>query len=317
MSPDPEPPPPPESAERPVLSIVIPSWNTKELLAPCLDSIARATRPATEIVMVDNGSADGSADWVAEHHPEVVLVRNAENRGFAGGCNQGMALARGRFVLLLNTDTELAPNVLAEMIGFLEEHPDYGCCAPRLIHPDGRTQRTVQAFPTLKTALFFSTPLERWFPESRELRRYFLRDWDQESTRDVDQPPAACLMVRAEVLERVGHFDEELWLFYNDVDLSLRIKQAGWKTRYLAELEVVHHVGASTSKFAAFLPMWQKNRLAFYRKHHGRLGSVWIKGYVTFSYVDWLVTQLWRRLRGKPADPLGDWSRQWWAFLGS
>jgi hypothetical protein len=243
------------------------------------------------------------------------LVVNAKNEGFARGSNQGLELARGRYVLLLNTDTEVAPDAIQKLLDFLETHPRHAAVAPRLVHPAGGTQRTVQEFPTLKTALFFSTPLERWWPESRELRRYFMRDWDQESSRDVDQPPAAVLLVRKTVLDEVGLFDEDLWLFYNDVDLAKRIGQAGWKTHYLAEARVVHHVGGSTKQFADFVTVWQRDRLRYYRKHFGRVGAVWLKGCVTLTYVDWLATQLTRRLCGRPADPLGPLTRGYWAFL--
>jgi N-acetylglucosaminyl-diphospho-decaprenol L-rhamnosyltransferase len=288
----------------PVLSVVIPSWNTRDLLATCLRTLEAAEKPATEIIVVENASRDGSAEYVAAHHPEVRLIRNERNEGFARGSNQGMRAARGRYVLLLNSDTELAGDALALLVGFLERHPEYGAVAPRLVHPDGRTQRTVQEFPTLWTALFFSTPLGRWFPNSRELRRYFMRDWDQESSRDVDQPPAACLLLRKSVLDQVGLFDEELWLFYNDVDLSKRIRAAGWKTRYLAEARVVHHVGGSSSKFADFVSVWHRDRLRYYRKHHGWLGACWLKACMTLTFVDWAARQLFARLRGRSGEPM-------------
>ena len=295
--------------DSPAISVVIPSWNTRQYLIDCLESLERARKPSIELIVVDNGSHDGSADWVARERPQATLIRNDQNEGFARACNQGMRVARGRYVLLLNTDTVLGEDALERLYDFLEQNPEYGTVAPRLIHADGRTQRTVQEFPNLRTALFFSTPLERWFPNSRELRRYFIRDWDQESSRDVDQPPAACLLVRASVLERVGLFDEELWLFYNDVDLSKRIKADGWKTRYIAEAEVVHHVGASTSKFGGFVPEWQKNRLAYYRKHHGRFGGLWIKACVGLTFSDWALAQFWARLRGRQAEPVAPMAR--------
>lgn len=288
----------------PVLSVVIPSWNTKDYLAACLATLAAAEKPASEVIVVENGSRDGSLEFLRAEHPEVRLIANAENQGFARGSNQGMRVARGRYVLLLNTDTEVAPDAIARLVAFLEQHPAYAAVAPRLVHRDGTTQRTVQEFPTLKTALFFSTPLERWLPDSRELRRYFMRAWDQESSRDVDQPPAAVLLLRRDVLEEIGLFDEELWLFYNDVDLAKRIRAAGWKTHYLAEAKVLHHVGGSTSKFADFVATWQRDRLRYYRKHHGRLGAVWLKACVSFTLLDWVVAQLVARARGRAAQPI-------------
>ncbi len=282
-----------------VLSIVIPSWNTRELLRKCLETVYAAERPPTEVIVVDNASADGSADMVASAFPDVVLRRNERNEGFARGCNQGIALARGEHVFLLNADTEVAPDALAKLIGFLEAHPDYAAAAPRLVHPDGSTQRACQAFPGLWTPLLFATPLERWLPNSRELRRYFLRDWDHEGSRDVDQPPAAALLVRRSVLDEVGAFDEELWLFFNDVDLSKRMARAGYRTRYVADARVLHHVGASTKQFGDYVPEWHKNRLYYYRKHHGRLAGAWVKACVALAFADFAITQLWRRARGR------------------
>jgi len=284
----------------PEISVVIPSWNTREYLAECLRTLGAADKPSTEVIVIENASADGSAEFVAEHHPEVQLVRNAINEGFARGSNQGMRLARGRYVLLLNTDTEMYPDALRRLYDFLEQNPAYGAVAPRLVHRDGRTQKTVQDFPTLWTALFFSTPLERWFPNSPELRRYYITGWEQEDSRDVAQPPAACLLVRRAVLDQIGLFDEDLWLLYNDVDFSKRMQAAGWKTRYLAEAKVVHHVGGSTSKFAEFVTTWQKDRLRYYRKHHGRFGAWWLKGCVTFTFADWILRQWGKRRRGEP-----------------
>jgi hypothetical protein len=300
----------------PVLSVVIPSWNTRDYLATCLRTLAAAEKPETEVIVVENASTDGSLEYLSAEHPEVRLVANARNEGFARACNQGLGLARGRYALLLNTDTEVAPDAIARLVRFLDEHPEYGAAAPRLVHRDGRTQRTVQEFPTLKTALFFSTPFERWFPDSAELRRYFLRDWDQESSRDVDQPPAAVLLLRKAMLDRIGLFDESLWLFYNDVDLAKRMRAAGWKTRYLAEARVVHHVGASTSKFADFIATWQRDRLRYYRKYHGRLGAWWLKICVTFTLADWVATQLARALRGRPAEPIRPMLAGYRTFLG-
>ena len=297
------------------LSIVIPSWNTRDYLAACLAALERAELPANEWIIVDNGSADGSAELVAERHPRATLVRNATNEGFARGSNQGMRLARGRYVLLLNTDTEVAPDAISRLWRFLEEHEEYGAAAPRLVHPDGRTQRTVQEFPNLWTPLFFSTPLERCFPHSVELERYFMRDWDQETSRDVDQPPAACLLLRKSVLDRVGLFDEELWLFYNDVDLARRIKDAGWKTRYLAEASVLHHVGGSTKKFGDFVARWQQDRLLYYRKHHGRWAGRWVKACVFLTFGDWALRQLGRRLRGGDAEEIAPMARVFLEFL--
>jgi GT2 family glycosyltransferase len=289
------------SAAPPRLSVVIPSWNTRELLRVCLEHLAAAEKPATEVIVVENGSEDGSGAMVAERFPNVRLLSNARNEGFARGCNQGIAAARGEVVLLLNSDTEVRPDALARLVDFLDAHPEYGAAAPRLVDAQGETIRSVQAFPTWKTPFFWGTPVERWLPSSKERRRYLMLEWDQASARDVDQPPAACLLIRRAALERVGSFDERLWLFYNDVDLSKRLAQAGFRTRYVADALVMHHVGASTSRFGSFIPEYQKNRLYYFRKHHGRLAGAWLKACATLSWLDMLWSIRARRRAGLPA----------------
>lgn len=298
------------------ISVVIPSWNTRELLRACLASLRRLALPAgceLELVIVDNASADGSADMVAAEFPEARLERNARNEGFAIGCNQGMRLASGEQIFLLNADTEVFPDALARMSSFLAEHAEYAAVAPRLVSPDGSTQKTCYRFPGWKTPLFFGPPMERWFPHSPELERYYMRDWSQEVDRDVEQPPAAALLVRRSALDAVGLFDEQLWLFYNDVDLSKRFARAGFKTRYLADARVLHHIGQSTKQFGNFLPEWHKNRLHYYRKHHGWLAGVWVKLCVCLTVADWTWQQCIGKLRGRHSEPL----RPTWSMFTS
>jgi hypothetical protein len=304
-------------ASKPTVSVVVPSWNTLELTRIALEFLYRSTHVPHQVVVVDNGSEDGSADMIAREFPEVELVRNARNEGFAIACNQGMRVATGEYVLLLNTDTEMHPEALAKMVAWLEAHPDFGAAAPRLVHRSGATQRTCMAFPTLATPLFFATPFERWFPNSRELVRYFMREWSHEDSRDVVQPPAAVLLVKKQALDQVGLFDERLWLFYNDVDLSKRLGAAGWKTRYVADATVVHHVGASTSRFAGFLSQWHHDRLVYFRKHHGGVfAGLWVKACVTFTIADLVVRSTWARLRGRAAEPLAPILAAYRRFLG-
>jgi len=299
----------------PSLSIVIPSWNTVDLLRECLRTIAEADKPTTEIIVIDNGSDDGSADMVALEFPEVRLTRNPENEGFAKGSNRGIRQATGKYILLHNADTEVESDALRIMFDFLDSNPAYGAAAPKLVNRDGSTQGGCMAFPGFWTPLCFGTPLERWWPKSPELNRYFLRSWDHEDDRDIDQPPAACLMVRRAVLEEIGHFDEVLWLFFNDVDLSLRLARAGYKTRFLSESRVMHHVGASTSQFRGMHIEWQKNRLHYYRKHHGKLAGLWVKLNVTWTFWDYAAGQWWRGVRGRERGDVAPYRDAWKEFM--
>lgn len=260
----------------PDLSVVVLSWNTRELLAACLRSLAELgdDEPSFEVIVVDNASADGSADMVARDFPAARLLRNPRNDGYAIGNNLGAALARGEFVLLLNSDTEVRPGALATLVRFLRENPRHGACAPRLDYPDGRPQLSCKTFPTRRTAVFFDTYFERWFPRNRTLRRYHMRDFDHMTSRDVDQPPGAALVVRRALWKQLGGFDPELWLFFNDVDLCRRLWAMGWRVAYVAEARILHHEGRSTCQFPEFGAIWHKNRMAYYRKTFGWTGAL-------------------------------------------
>jgi N-acetylglucosaminyl-diphospho-decaprenol L-rhamnosyltransferase len=260
----------------PRLSIVVLSWNTCELLAACLQSLKDAGGLAWEdVIVVDNASEDGSAEMVAERFgDELRLVRNGVNEGYAIGNDIGATHAHGQYLLLLNSDTEVEAGVLERLVTFLDEHPQHGACAPRLVHPDGEVQLSCMAFPRLVTAVFFDTWFDRWFPGNREIPRYFMADFDHLTSRDVDQPPGAALMVRRDLWEVLEGFDPELWLFFNDVDLCRRLHELGWRVAYRADVAIVHHEGKSTSKFPTMGAIWHVNRLAYYRKTFGWKGAL-------------------------------------------
>jgi N-acetylglucosaminyl-diphospho-decaprenol L-rhamnosyltransferase len=261
-----------------VLSVVVLSWNTKELTLACLRALAAETpRHAREVIVVDNGSGDGSADAVAAAFPGVRLVRNADNRLYAAGNNQGAAIATGEYVCTLNSDTEVRAGALDLLVDFLRANPGHAAAAPRLADPDGGVQRACQRFPGLLTALCHDSWWGTWWPGTRVVARYLMRDFDHVHDRDVEQPPGACFVVRASDWRQLGGFDETMSLFYNDVDLCRRLWRAGRRIRYVAGAEVMHHRGASTKNFARMLVVWHKNRLAYYRKHHGALGARWVR----------------------------------------
>jgi GT2 family glycosyltransferase len=262
----------------PVLSVVVLSWNTLDLTLACLRALfAETPAHAREVIVVDNGSSDGSADAIAAHFPQVRLVRNADNRLYAAGNNQGAALAMGEFVCTLNSDTEVRAGALDRLVDWLRAHPEHAIAAPRLVDPDGSVQRACHRFPTLGSALCFDSWWGTWWPGSWVQRRYLMRDFDHLASRDVDQPPGACQVLRTAEWRRLGGFDETLSLFFNDVDLCKRLARAGRRVRYVADAEVMHHRGASTKSFAKMLVLWHKNRLAYYRKHWGALGGAWIR----------------------------------------
>lgn len=263
----------------PVLSVVVLSWNTREILRACLASLERDTDcEPREIIVVDNGSADGSAAMVEREFPHVRLIRNLENRLYAEPNNQGARAATGQFLCLLNSDTEVRPGALDRMLKFLATHADFGAVAPRLVHPDGSVQRACRRFPTLLEPLFEATSLGTFPPGTWFSSRFNMAAFDHLHSRDVDQPPGACFMMRTAEYLAMGGLDQNLSLFFNDVDLCLRLWRLGRRIHYLAEAEVMHHQGFSTRAQKARLrnKLWIQNRTSYYRKNHGRLAELWL-----------------------------------------
>ena len=259
-----------------ILSVCIVNWNTRELLRACLESLRRnpSARAQLEIIVVDNASSDSSAELVARDFPEVRLLANAENRGYAAGNNQAIAASGGEYVLLLNPDTEVAPGALDKLLEFLRDHPEAAGVAPRLVGPDGATQRSCRGFPDPWAVFADALGLARLFPRSRRLGRYRLTWWNHDDLREVDQPMASALLLRRSALKRVGAFDEDFPIFFNDVDLCYRLKQAGWRLYFDPEATVLHHHGASTAQVRRRMIIESHRSLArFYRKHYrGRRG---------------------------------------------
>ncbi len=225
-----------ESNEAMKLSIVIVSWNTRELLRASLNTVkAELDEPSsllandTEVFLVDNDSKDGSAQMVADDFPWVKLIANKENLGFAKANNQAINICTGRLILLLNPDTEVKPGALKVLADFLDAHPKAGIVAPQLLNTDGSVQRSCRAFPTFNGMLFELMGLSKIFPDQPRFREYKMLDWNHDDEREVDQPEGACLMVKREVIERVGTLDEGFWMLFEEVDWCYRIKQNGWQ----------------------------------------------------------------------------------------
>jgi GT2 family glycosyltransferase len=247
------------------LSILIVSWNTRELLAGLLASLtAESIRSSREIIVVDNDSQDGSPEMVATQFPEVTLIRNKQNVGFARANNQAIAKAQGRYVLLLNSDTIVSPRVLEGLIDFMETHVAVGVCSPRLLTRNG----TPQPFA------FGGDPSLAYLVRrgvKRLIRRRPLHDWGIEHTADVDWVSGACLLLRREALLQVQGLDEEIFLYFEDVDLCRRIRQQGWRICYVPALAITHLGGQSLQQNPAAQRAYQQSLKYFYTKHYGPL----------------------------------------------
>lgn len=252
-------------------SIVIVNYRTDDLLVECLESLGKAGESLQlEVIVVDN-SGTLVAGAFHERFPSVRLVANPENVGFARAANQGIHLSRGRSVLCLNPDTIVHEGALATMVGYLDAHPAVGAAGARLLESDGRLQYSCRRFPGYLTIFFGRyAVLTRLLPGNAASRDYLYLDWDHRSVREVDWVSGACLIVRREVLASVGGFDEDYFLFVEDMDWCRRIRDAGWSIVYLPDAVVTHHIGASRGPVPAWIVrarhrgMWR-----YVQKHFG------------------------------------------------
>lgn len=265
------------------LSVLIVNWNTRDALAACLRALPDALAPvSSEVIVVDNGSSDGSPETVRAHFPWVRLIENGENVGFVHATNQAIAASRGTYLLLLNSDAIAPPGSLARMVSFMEDHPEAGAVAPKLVNPDGSFQASYARFPTLVSESFSAFGLNRrlWGP-------YHPSPPPQpnEAPRPVDWAPGACLLLRRSAVEAVGPLDEAFWMYSEDTDLCYRIHRAGWKVYYLPDVEVVHLGGASSRQCRPeSVARLYGSKVRFFRKHYGLAQAVLLSLAVAAAY---------------------------------
>ena len=271
------------------LSIVIVSWNVKDLLRRCLASVisdqGSGIRGA-EIVVVDNGSTDGSVAMVREEFPRVCLIANETNVGFTNANNQALAECRGRTLLLLNPDTEVRPGALEAMVAYMDAHPQVGALGPQLLHPDGSVQSSRRRFPTLVTAFLESTVLQRWFPDHAVLRRYYLLDRPDDEVQEVDWVVGAAILMRREAWDQVGPLDERFFMYSEDLDWCRRAKAQGWRVVYLPTAQVVHYGAQSSEQVKAFQHIhFQRSKVRYFAKHHGPWPAEALRLFLLATYV--------------------------------
>jgi GT2 family glycosyltransferase len=259
------------------LSVIIVNYNAGSLLEACLASIRRfGDDLALEILVVDNASTDGSLEAL-RRFPEAHLIPNRENRGFAAAVNQGIAAAKGRYLLLLNPDTEVVSPVFRALVAFAEVHPDAGVVGPRLRNPDGSLQTSAYRFPTLFQAAGAVLRLRRLVPVTFLrarlgwwLGRYFGQLDPHASPHPVDYVTGACMLIRREVVDRIGGFDPRFFLYFEEKDFCLRAGQAGWRVWFDPAAEVVHHVGGSSRGRPEITVLERMRSMRqFYDKHYG------------------------------------------------
>lgn len=280
------------------LSIITVSWNVRELLQACLASVARGRGDLNlEVIVVDSASSDGSAEMVKEEFPWVTLLAQQENVGFPRGNNIGMAQSRGRYLLLLNPDTEVIADALPRMVAYLDAHPDIGALGPQLLNPDGSVQSSRRRFPTLATGFLESTWLAGQFPGIHE--HYYALDLPDNAIADVDWVVGACILVPRDVYEQVGPMDEAYFMYSEELDWCRRIKDTGRRVVYYPEAQIMHHYGKSSEQaIVARHINFERAKLRYFRKHHGQTAAGVLRVYLLAGYAFQMALEATKGLLG-------------------
>jgi len=263
------------------LSIIIVSWNARQHLLNCLRSVADAWPYRQEIIVVDNASTDGSPEALEKQFPNIVLIKNQENMGFARANNIGIQRSSGRYLCLVNSDVIVLENCLNTLVEFMDENPSVGLAGPRILNPDRTLQPSCRHFPSLWNNLCQAVGLNHVFPKSAFFSEDFMRYWAHDEVRKVDVLSGCFWIARREAVEQVGFLDEEFFFYGEDVDWCKRFHLAGWGVVFYSEAEAIHFGGASSGNapLKYFLELQNAN-LRYWRKHYGCLGG-W--GYTAIS----------------------------------
>lgn len=270
------------------LSVIIVSWNVRDLLRACLRSVRQDLSQSSrsgEIIVVDNASGDGTVEMVRVEFPDVRLIANRENAGFTRGNNQALAQSQGRYLFLLNPDTELHPGALCALAEYAQAHPRAGIIGPRLVYGDGSAQSSRRRFPTFATSLLESTKLQQWFPRNRVLTRYYMLDTSDDATMPVDWINGSAMFVRREVYDQVGGFDEGFFMYSEELDWCYRARQVGWEIVYLPAAQVTHHEARSSDQVVAQRDIYfHSSKIRFFRKYHGASAAAFLRAFLLLMF---------------------------------
>lgn len=252
----------------PVLSIILVCWNNKDYLEPCLNSLYETNLPYSfDVVVVDNGSTDGSQGMLQEKFPQVMIIQNDRNVGLGRASNQGIEATRGKYVLLLNNDTLVNGPAFKAMTGLLDTKPDAGAVGGKLLNPDGSFQSGYANFSSLLEEFLIATHL------GELVRPGYPSHGDTHEIKTVGWLSSACLLLRRSALDQVGLLDEEYFIYGDEADLQYRLIKAGWKVYYLPHATTIHYGGRSMNRWRR-RKMVYRGKMLFYKKNYGALQTI-------------------------------------------
>ena len=246
------------------ISVIIVNWNTKDLLRNCLKSVHKTvSNLLLEIIVVDNFSSDGSIAMLREEFPSVITIVNEENKGFGAANNQALAVMKGKYALLLNTDAVLTPQAVKKLWNYFEVDEKAGIVCGQLLNADGSKQNSIASFPSLLTLAVNNSLLEYLFPRCYPSKRY-----KHTSPIEVDSAIGACMMLRKKALDETGFFDERYFFFFEETDLARTMRHHGWKIYHVPDAFIYHLQGQSVGHSTNSRIEFYRSRYQFLNKWH-------------------------------------------------
>ncbi len=270
------------------VSIIIVNYNVKEFLANCIESIRRSSGDlSTQIIVVDNQSTDGSKEFLQTHFGDLTYIWNEKNVGFGAANNQGIHIADGEFILLLNPDTILQENTLQVMLDFMRENPEVGVSGCKIVNPDGTfAPESRRSVPTLSNSMYKTLGLSSLFPKSRLFSTYYLGWMSPDLGSEVPVLSGSFMFFRGSVLRELSGFDERFFMYGEDIDLCVRVAKEGWKIIYLPSTSIVHYKGESSKKDdIRYIKNFNEAMILFFKKYHSGTTSFLFQFFIQFAII--------------------------------
>lgn len=262
-------------------SVIVVTYNSERTIEKCIASaLAQTAALPLEVIVVDNASQDKTCEIVQENFPKAALKKNNENKGFAAACNQAMGEAKGEFVLLLNPDAFLQENCVSLLCDFMVKNPKCAAAGPSLWNSDGTFQSSAYNFPNFLWVFFHLLRLSEWLPGKTVLRGIVepSSKHGQQSPSQVNWATGACMMLRREAVEAVGNFDENFFLYFEEIDWCKRAHEKGWQIFYVPLARAAHEIGGSSqsARSLSFSSRY-KSMQYYFGKHYGSIGAMYVK----------------------------------------
>lgn len=261
------------------LSIIVVNYNTRELTLNCLQTIYLSeTTYSFEVIMIDNNSKDGSVQAVRQMYPQVKILQNTDNVGFSKANNQGIHIAKGRYILLLNSDTTVEHDTLDIMLHFMDDHAEVGASGCKVVLPDGSLDKACRrGYPTPLATFYYVSGISKLFPTSPRFNSYHMEYLSEDDAYPIDCLVGAFMMVRREVIDQVGLLDERFFMYFEDTDWCYRIQKAGWINYYYPKTKVTHiKRGSSRGMSYRITYEFHRSMKMFYDKHYRNQYPFWV-----------------------------------------